>query len=71
MVPPLRPVQLQRLLHPASRYVFEPIAVETRRFQLLSSSSFKRAWQEDFCQLWRGKRGQLFIPVGLGVGAAS
>jgi len=24
-----------------SRYVFEPIAVETRRFQLLCSSSFK------------------------------
>jgi len=55
-----------------SRYVFEPIAVDgdSGRFQLLCSSSFKRAWQEDFCQLQRGERGQLFIPAGLGVGAA-
>jgi len=43
---------------------------DSRRFQLLWSSSFKRAWQEDFCHLRRGERGRLFIPAGLGVGAA-
>jgi len=51
-----------------SRYVFEPITVET--LGVFNFNSFKLAWQEDFCHLRRGERGQLFIPAGLGVGAA-
>jgi len=36
-----------------SRYVFQPIAVETLGVFNSCSSSFKRAWQEDLCRLQR------------------
>jgi len=54
-----------------SRYVFEPIAVET--LGVFNSSArllLNELGKEDFCQLRRGERDQLFIPAGLGVGAA-